>query len=110
MRIERFLQTHWFALMLVGLHALLIGAWAWIELDNAWNDRNPTMLVMAALHLLDYPVHALLKPWIDSVERTGTFLAALFVLGSLYWFIIGSLIALAFRKVVRFPLWRRWAH
>lgn len=99
MNIDRFVHRHWFALTLVAVHTLLIGAYAWIELDHAWNDMNPTMLVMAALHVADYPLLQLLQPIFHNVDRPGTFLAVLLVLGGAYWFALGMLVTCACRGV-----------
>ena len=99
MSIDRFVSRHWFALLLAALHTILVGAWAWIELDNAWNDMNPTMLVMMALYVVDYPIHLLLRPFIDNVEQTGTYLAATLVLGGAFWFTVGTLISYACRAL-----------
>lgn len=97
MSIDQFVGRHRFALALVALHSLLVGAYAWIELDGAWNDMNPTMLVMAALHVVDYPIHLVLHPLINNVEDTGTYLAALLVLGGAFWFVVGLLVTYACR-------------
>jgi hypothetical protein len=103
MSIDRFIRRHPLACVLVALHTLLVGAYVWIELNHAWNDMNPTMLVMAGLHLADFPIHLLLHPLFDGVEQTGSYLAALLVIGGAYWFAMGSLIEFAWRQVVRFP-------
>jgi hypothetical protein len=103
MTTEKFFRRHWFATLLVLLHALLVLTWAWIELDGAWNDMNPTMLVWSAFLVIDYPIHLILAPYIDNVHRTGTYLAADLALGSLYWFAIGSVLAYACRALHR--LW-----
>src|SRR6188768_1876500 len=94
---NRFLSNHWFALSLVALHTSLVGAYAWIELDHAWNDMNATMLVMAGLHIVDYPIHALLQPLFHGTERIGTYLAALTISGGAFWFIVGALLTKAGR-------------
>jgi hypothetical protein len=109
MSIDSFVRRHWFALLLLALHSLLVGAWAWIELDNAWNDMNPTMLVMAAFHIVDYPIHALLQPLIPVAEHTGTYLAAALVLGGAVWFAVGWLMGYAVRESRRFFTSRRVA-
>ena len=89
---DRFVSRHWFALSLVALHTLLIAAYAWIELDDAWNDMNPTMLVMAGLHVVDYPIHMLLQPLFQGGDNLGSYLTTLFVLGGAYWFAIGTML------------------
>jgi hypothetical protein len=107
MSIDRFASRYWFGLLLVALHTLLVGAWTWIELDDAWNDMNPTMLVMAALHIVDYPIHLVLRPFIDNVEQTGTYLAATIVLGGMFWFVVGTLVAYACRALRQIAIARR---
>ena len=102
MNVDNLVRRNWFAFLLVALHTLLIVAWAWIQLDNTWNDMNPTMLVMAALHLFDFPIHVVLHPFIDNAQQTGTYLAALLVLGGAFWFAIGWLVSHAFRRVCQF--------
>jgi uncharacterized membrane protein len=99
MNINQFAARNWFAWLLVALHSLLVGAYAWIELDNAWNDMNPTMLVMVGLHVIDYPIHVILQPLIDNVEQTGTYLAATLALGGTFWFGVGSIITFAARML-----------
>ena len=89
------------------MHALLVRAWAWIELDNAWNDMNPTMLVTMALYVVDYPIHWVLRLLIDNVQRTGTYLTATLVLGTLFWFAVGELLTLACRGIRRISVRRR---
>lgn len=101
MSIDRFIGRHRLASLLVALHTLMVGAFVWIELNHAWNDMNPTMLVMAALHVFDYPVNAVLQPLINSAENLGTYLAALLVLGGVFWFIVGTLITFAWQLIIR---------
>lgn len=110
MSIEHFVRRNWLASLLVGLHAVLVFAWTWIELDDAWNDMNPTMLVWSAFFVVDYPIHWVLNSWIDSVQQTGTYLAAILVLGSIYWFAVGSLAACACHGLHRLWLGHRPAH
>ena len=107
MSIDQFIRRHSLACLLVGIHTLLIGAYAWIELNHAWNDQNPTMLVMAALHVGDYPVAALLHPIFDGTERLGTYLATLLVVGGAYWFGIGTIMTYAWRGIRRLSNRRR---
>ena len=71
MSIDKFIRRHSLACLLAAIHTLLIGAYAWIELNHAWNDQNPTMLVMAALHVGDYPVEAVLHPISDGTEHSA---------------------------------------
>jgi uncharacterized membrane protein len=99
MIIDRFIRRNWFACLLVTLHTLLVGAYAWIELNDAWNDMNPTLLVMMALYVVDYPIHLALRPLINNAESIGTYLAALFMLGGAFWFIVGTLVTYACRAV-----------
>jgi hypothetical protein len=107
MNINRFITQNWFALSLVSLHTLLVGAWAWIELDGAWNDMNPTMFVMAALYIVDYPIHFVLHPLINQFENTGTYLVATLVAGGTFWYAVGWLFTLFARALRRFkPLYR----
>ena len=107
MSIDQFIRRHSLACLLAAIHTLLIGAYAWIELNHAWNDQNPTMLVMAALHVGDYPVAALLHPIFDGTERLGTYLATLLIVGGAYWFSIGTVITYAWRGIRRLSNRRR---
>src|SRR5262245_19820245 len=101
MNIDRFIRRHWFACLLVALHTLLVGAYAWIELDDAWNDMNSTMLVMVAMAKIDYPIHLLLQPLINNQQSTGTYLAALLVLGGAFWFAVGTIVSYVSRQVTQ---------
>lgn len=102
MSIDRFISRYWFALTLTGLHTLLVAAWAWIELNDAWNDMNPTMLVMAALHVVDYPIHLVLAPLVNLAQNTGNYLASLLLVGGAFWFVVGSLISFAVRASLHY--------
>lgn len=110
MSVDRFAKRYWLALLLVALHTLLVGLWAWIELDHAWNDMNATMLVQMAFYVADWPIHWVLRPWIDSVARTGTYLAATLALGTVFWFAVGVAATVSCRAAWHLPLWRRPAH
>jgi hypothetical protein len=99
MGINNFIRRNLFASLLLALHTVLIGAYAWIELDHAWNDMNPTMLVMAATRVFDYPIHLVLHAFVDLGQHTGTYLASLLVLGGAFWFACGWLVSHAFRAV-----------
>jgi hypothetical protein len=98
MSTDRFISRHWFACLLVALHTLLVGIYAWIELDHAWNDMNPTMLVMMSLHVVDYPVHQVLRHLISIQESPGTYLAVLLVAGGAFWFALGTGVTYACRS------------
>jgi len=101
MSIDRFLRRNVIGCIFAGIHTLLVLAYAWIELNHAWNDMNPTMLVMAALHLADYPIHVLLAPIIDNTNQLGTYLAVLAVVGGGFWFAIGTFVGQLFRMLCR---------
>jgi hypothetical protein len=107
MSLDRFVARNWFACTLVVLHTLLVALYAWIELDDAWNDMNPTMLVMAALHVVDYPIHQLLRLVISPATGVGTFLAATLVLGGLFWSGVGLVAAAVTRWIARMFTSRR---
>jgi hypothetical protein len=49
MSVDHLDAGNWFTCLLVALHTLLVGAYAWIEFYDAWNDMNATMLVMMGL-------------------------------------------------------------
>ena len=106
MSLNRFLGKNWLACLLVSLHSLLIVLWAWIELDNAWNDMNPTMIVMAALYVIDYPINQLLTYLVSPTTQTGTYLAALLLFGGVFWFAVGSFFAAIGRRLGRAAIWR----
>jgi hypothetical protein len=97
MSIGGFVSRNWFACLLVALHTLLVGAFAWIELNDAWNDMDATALVMAGLYTVDYPIHLVLPPLIDSSQNTGIYLAVLLVLGGAFWFLVGAAVTYLFR-------------
>jgi hypothetical protein len=100
MSIDAFVRRNLFPLLLLTLHTVLVGAYAWIELDHAWNDMNPTMLVMAALHVFDYPIHLVLHEFVNMGQQIGTYLATLLVLGGAFWFSVGWLISRACRAIL----------
>ena len=89
MSVDRFIARNRMACALFALHTLLIGAYAWIELNHAWNDMNPTMLVMAAFHIFDYPVHLALQPFFAGGQQLGSYLVATLIVGGAFWFAIG---------------------
>lgn len=107
MSFDRFIGRHWFACLLVALHTLLVGIYAWIELDKAWNDMNPTMLVMMSLYVIDYPIHQLLRPLINGTESTGTYLVVLAILGGAFWFAVGTAVTYVSRGARHLFLPRR---
>ena len=91
--------------LLVG-HTLLVEIATWIELNDAWNDMNPTMLVAMSLYAIDYPVIKFLEQFVDRQHEAGTFLYGLKVLGGLFWFAIGmglSAAGLAIGKLAALP-------
>jgi hypothetical protein len=99
MSIDLLVSRHWFACLLVVLHTLLVGVYAWIELDDAWNDMNPTMLVMLAIATIDYPIHLVLQPLINNQQSIGTYLAATLVLGGAFWFAMGTIVTYVCRQM-----------
>jgi hypothetical protein len=106
---DRFASRHWLALLLVCLHTLLVVAYAWIELDHAWNDMNASMLVMAGLHIVDYPIHMLLQPLFRGGDNTGSYLATLLVVGGAYWFALGTVTSYGIRTIRGIHVCRRRA-
>lgn len=99
MSIDSLVKRHWFACLLVALHTLLVSAYAWIELDHAWNDMNPTMLVMLAMAKIDYPIHLVLQPFINNQQSIGNYLVATPVLGGAFWFAVGSIVTYGCRQL-----------
>jgi len=110
MNLQQFAKRNWLACSFVAAHTLLIVLWAWIELDHAWDDMNPTMLVWAALHIADYPLHLALRPLVDITTRTGTYLFVLLIGGGLFWYCIGVLLSVALRLVHCLPVRRIGLH
>ena len=99
MSIDNFIHRNRLACLLMALHTLLVGAYAWIELNHAWNDMNPTMLVMAAMHVVDYPIHLVLSPFFGAGQQVGSYLFATLILGGIFWFAIGWCLSHAYRTV-----------
>jgi hypothetical protein len=107
MSIDRFISRNPLACALVVLHTLLLGVCVWIQLDGAWNDMNPTMVVGMAMYGMDAPIHWMLGSWLDMKELPGTYATALLVLGTALWFIIGTLLTLAYRGLRRTSMLRK---
>ena len=99
MSVDRFIAHNRIACTFVAIHTLLIGAYACIELNHAWNDMNPTMLVMAAFHIVDYPIHVVLRPFFAGGQQLGSYLVATLILGGAFWFAIGWCLSRAFHAV-----------
>jgi hypothetical protein len=91
--VDHFLGRHWLACLLLALHTVLIAAVGWVQLDNGWDDMNPTFLLLLGFQSIDAPIHWLLRPLIDVGQLPGTYLAATMVLGGLFWFALGSLLS-----------------
>ncbi len=107
MNIDRFVSRNWFALLLVALHMLLLVGAAWITLDNAWNDMHPTFLLLIAFQTVDAPILWVLTPVVDAVKTPGTLLAATFVLGTPFWFAVGTFVTYACRALHQLKIGRR---
>lgn len=87
-------------IVLLVLHTLLIEAYSLIELEDAWNDMNPTMLVAVAVSIVDRPLIALLGRFVDFQEHPGVFLMALKLLGGLLWFSVGLFLTAVFMRLM----------
>lgn len=73
------------------LHTALVGAAVFIETGPGWDDQSPTILVLVALHYVDYPLRFILeKPsW-----------ALIVAAGGAMWFGVGLAVQLALRSIV----------
>jgi hypothetical protein len=94
-------------LILASLHTLLATVAGAIEFASAWDDMNPTMLVMLAIMAVDYPIHqAFMHAGLFPNDRTAWYPTQLVFTGALLWFTVGC--ALQFlvsgvRYVLRLP-------
>ncbi len=104
MSIDRLISRNPLACALVLVHTLLWGACVWIELDDAWNDMNPTMAVGMAMYAMDVPIHWLPRSGFEIKEINGIYAATVLFLGTAMWFTIGMLITLAFRGLRRISI------
>jgi hypothetical protein len=67
------------------LHTALVGAAHFIETGPGWDDQSPTILVLVALHYLDYPLQLVLE------KPTWALVAAA---GGALWFAVGLILQL----------------
>jgi hypothetical protein len=101
MSIDRFVSRNWFAVTLLVSHTLLIAAAAVIEINDAWNDMNPTFLVMLGIYYIDIPLRFVLEPLINTADGPANYLAALMVLGGAFWFVVGTAVTYIVRAAKR---------
>jgi hypothetical protein len=80
------------------LHALLGGTAVAIEIFDAWNDMNPTMLVWMAFHYIDYPLWMLVTTFAPVNSSAMAEIVFVAVVGTLAWFAVGLLIQFAFAR------------
>lgn len=88
-------RRFWLPLTLTAFHTVLVTIASAIEYASAWDDMSPTMLVMMAGYILDFPIHfAFMQlqfaPRLERLEFW--YLAQLVVTGGLLWFGVGLLL------------------
>ncbi len=92
----------WIPLVLVALHTLLITAAAVIDSLSAWDDMSPTMLIMFAIYVFDYPIHYVFRLLGLFPSQIGLWYAAqLVATGGLLWFGVGLLMRIGLSLTVR---------
>jgi hypothetical protein len=94
-----FAKTPWLAAYLGVLHALLAGAAVTIELLDAWNDMNATMLVAIALQIVDYPMWMLADALVPpNVSRTAV-VVSVAIFGTIVWMFVGLIVQSTWRAI-----------
>jgi hypothetical protein len=89
-------------LILVALHTLLITLAAVIESLSAWDDMSPTMLVMFAIYIFDYPIHYVFRLLGVCPNQIGLWYAAqLVATGGMLWFGVGLLLKMGLSLAAR---------
>lgn len=86
-------------LALLAAHTLLLEVATAIELNDAWNDQNASLLVALAVAVIDAPVAWAIRPLVDAPSQPGTYFLLLKVLGGVYWFGVGWIAMRAFRSM-----------
>ena len=83
----------WFPLAFATLHTILFTIVAVIDYTSAWDDMSPTMLVLFAVYIVDYPIHwayTYLGLFPNGLELW--YGAQLVVAGGLLWLGVGMLL------------------
>ena len=85
----------WLPLAIVALHTILYSVAAVIDYAAAWDDMSPTMLVLFAMYIFDFPVHAVytylgLFPTDESDHLW--YMAQLVIIGGLLWLLFGFIL------------------
>lgn len=91
-------------LVLLVAHTLLLEAATALELNDAWNDQNASMLVALAVPVVDAPVAWLVGSSADWESEPGTYLLLLKALGGAFWFGVGWVVVRAYRAMRRAPV------
>ena len=84
----------WLPLAILALHTILYSIVAVIDFAAAWDDMSPTMLVLFAVYIIDYPVHAVyeyLGLFPNGPDRLW-YAAQLVLIGGLLWFLFGFIL------------------
>jgi drug/metabolite transporter (DMT)-like permease len=85
----------WLPLAIVALHTILYSIAAVIDYAAAWDDMSPTMLVLFAMYIFDYPVHAVYKYLglfpTNELDRLW-YAAQLVLIGGLLWLLFGIIL------------------
>ena len=82
----------WLPLAIVALHTILYSIAAVIDCAGAWDDMSPTMLVLFAIYIFDYPVHAVYKYlglFPNALDDRLWYAAQLVLVGGLLWLVFG---------------------
>ena len=95
----RFSNAPWLAIWLGLLHALLAGSAVAIQLLDAWNDMNATMLVWVAFRWVDYPLWLLADALAPSNASITSHFVVVAILGTVAWMLVG-LITQAIGRVI----------
>jgi len=91
----------WLPLVFATLHTILITIASAIEYASAWDDMNPTLLVMIAAYFFDFPIHAAYRHLGLLPEGPALwYFAQLIVTGGLMWFGVGLLLKMVLSLLV----------
>jgi hypothetical protein len=86
-------RRFWLPLILTAFHTVLVTIASAIEYASAWDDMSPTMLVLMAAYILDFPIHFAFRQFAPRLEGLELwYLAQLVVTGGLLWFGVGLLL------------------
>ena len=94
------MSQSWLAALLGVGHASLSGTAVAIQLFDAWNDMNATMLVWVAFKFVDYPLWLLVNALTSPNTSTTAIFVSVAILGTIAWTLIGLILQTVWRIIV----------